>query len=89
MKECDDILLESSLLGEDVRILYRRLVCIFNLFHRHEPCTNIKLFLSFVLYIFQVDHSIMLSLSTGVARIIPDFYLAGLDPSSVHTSVFL
>lgn len=67
VKECGDLFLESPLLGEDVKVLYNRLVCGFILFHCHDPCINIQLSPNFfVRDIFQVDRSVIVSPSTGV-----------------------
>ena len=37
VKECDDLFLESPLLGEDVKALYKRLLTILSLFAYHMP----------------------------------------------------
>jgi len=36
VKECGDLFLESPLLGEDVKVLYRRLVCKFIVINCHD-----------------------------------------------------
>ena len=42
VKECGDLFLESPQLGEDVRVLYKRLVCAFISAHCHDPYMNAK-----------------------------------------------
>lgn len=42
VKECGDLFLESPLLGEDVKVLYRRLVCKFIIMDCHDLHMKIK-----------------------------------------------
>jgi DNA repair and recombination RAD54-like protein len=41
LKKCDDLFLESPLLGEDVKVIYKRLVIILSLFACHMTITHI------------------------------------------------
>jgi DNA repair and recombination RAD54-like protein len=42
VKECGDLFLESPLLGEDLKVLYKRFVCTFIFAHCHDPYMNSK-----------------------------------------------
>ena len=42
VKECGDLFLENSQLGEDVRVLYKRFVCTSIFVHCHDPDMNTK-----------------------------------------------
>ena len=42
VKECGDLFLENSQLGEDVRVLYKRFVCTSIFVHCHDLDMNTK-----------------------------------------------